>query len=60
MYVTTQELKVQVRELKTDISSVAKDLGGDIQFLNYRIGELQNMLETQQEIINKLKTVLDK
>lgn len=60
MYVTYQELKVQVRELKTEITAAAKDLGGDIQYLNHRVGELQSMLETQQEIINKLKVVLDR
>jgi len=60
MYVTYQELKAQVRELKTEITSAAKDLGGDIQYLNFKVGELQSMLETQQEVINKIKTVLDK
>ena len=60
MFVTTQELKSQVRDLKTEIIAVAKDLGGDVQFLNQRINELQEMLETQQELINRLKTVLDR
>lgn len=60
MFVTTQELKSQVRDLKTEIVAVAKDLGGDVQFLNQRINELQEMLETQQELINRLKTVLDR
>lgn len=58
MYVTPQDFKIQIRELKAEISAVAKDLGGDLQFLHQRISELQDIVTTQQEVINKLSSRL--
>ena len=33
MYITPQELKSQVRDLRAELLAIAKDLGGEIQFL---------------------------
>lgn len=57
MYVTPQDLKAQVRDLRADISAVAKDLSGDIQYLNQRIDELKNIIEFQAEAIKKLNEI---
>ncbi len=57
MYVTPQELKAQVRDLRSEILSVAKDLGGEIQYLNQRINELYSIIETQAETIRKLNEI---
>lgn len=54
MYVTPQEFKSQVRELRAEINAAAKDIGGDIQYLFQRLNELQDLLNMQQEVINKL------
>lgn len=54
MYTTHAELKAQVRDLRSEILAVAKDLGGEIQSLYHRINYLQEIIETQQEVINKL------
>jgi hypothetical protein len=57
MYVTPQELKAQIRDLRSEILSVAKDLGGEIQYLNQRINELYSIIETQAETIRKLNEI---
>ena len=57
MYITPQELKSQVRDLRSELLAVAKDLGGEIQFLNQRINELYSIIETQSETIRKLTNV---
>lgn len=57
MYVTPQELKAQIRDLRSEILSVAKELGGEIQYLNQRINELYSIIETQAETIRKLNEI---
>ena len=57
MYITPQELKSQVRDLRAELLAVAKDLGGEIQFLNQRINELYSIIENQSETIRKLTNV---
>jgi len=57
MYVTPQELKAQTRDLRAEILAVAKELGGEIQYLNQRINELYSILETQAEAIRKLNEI---
>jgi prefoldin subunit 5 len=57
MYVTPQELKAQIRDLRSEILAVAKDLGGEIQYLNQRINELYSIIETQSETIRKLNEI---
>jgi prefoldin subunit 5 len=57
MYVTPQELKAQTRDLRSEILAVAKELGGEIQYLNQRINELYSIIETQAEAIRKLNEI---
>jgi prefoldin subunit 5 len=57
MYITPQELKSQVRDLRAELLAIAKDLGGEIQFLNQRINELYSIIENQSETIRKLTNV---
>lgn len=59
MFVTQQELKAEVRNLRSEIRAVAKDLGGDIGFLNQRILHLEEILENQQQLLNKISESLN-
>jgi len=57
MYATPQELKAQVRDLRSEIIAVSKELGGEIQYLNHRINEIHSIIEAQAEAIRKLNNV---
>jgi hypothetical protein len=57
MYATPQELKAQVRDLRSEIIAISKELGGEIQYLNHRINELHSIIEAQAEAIRKLNNV---
>jgi len=59
MYITPQELKIEVRALRSDIASVAKDLGGDVQFLYQKINQLEELLEVHQQTINKINEAIN-
>lgn len=59
MYVTREELKVEVRTLMGEIRTAAKDLGGEITNLYNDIEGLKETIKLQQELINKLYNLLD-
>ena len=54
MYVTTSELKAEVRAIMIEIKSLAKDLGGEIKDMNESYKDLKEAFELQQQLINKL------
>jgi len=55
MYATEKYLKLEVKELLSQIQAVAADLGGDIQYLNQRILEQQEQIALLQQELQSLK-----
>jgi FtsZ-binding cell division protein ZapB len=51
MYVTEKYLKMEIKELKEQLHSLANDLGGDIRYLHQEIVQLQETVALlQQEV----------
>ena len=59
IYVTEQELKMNIRELRTDIKAVAKDLGAEIKMLHNMIVDLEEIIELQNTVIQDVRKMND-
>ena len=59
MYITAQDLKLEIREVNATINQVANDQGGDIQYLHHMVQELQQTVNTLSEQIEMIKGSID-
>ena len=59
MYITAQDLKLEIREVNATIKQVANDQGGDIQYLHHMVQELQQTVNTLSEQIEMIKGSID-
>ncbi len=58
-FVTEQYLKINIRELRSEIKAVATELGGDIKSLNSKIEEQQDLMESLSEQITRLTHIIE-
>jgi hypothetical protein len=49
MYATEKYVKMEVKELRQQLSDIVTDLGGDIRYLDQEISELKSLLQAIQE-----------
>lgn len=51
MYVTEKYLKMEIKELREQLNSLANDLGGDIRFLHQELVDLREELQALREVV---------
>lgn len=55
MYVTEKYLKMEIKELREQLNSLASDLGGDIRFLHQEIVQLQEELQALRDVVTFIR-----
>lgn len=51
MYVTEKYLKMEVKELREQINSLASDLSGDIRYLHQELIQLKEELQALRDVV---------
>lgn len=58
MYIDEKTLRLEIKEVHTQIHELASDLSGDIRYLHQEIGELADALKALSEDLQQLKSDL--
>lgn len=60
MYATEKYLKMEVKELLSQIQAVANDLGGDINYLNNQHQDLVERMSLLEKAIQSIKEEVER
>jgi len=59
MYATEKYVRMEVKDVHSQIHELANDLGGDIRFLHQEITEQRNLIEQLVQDISELREKFD-
>lgn len=59
MYIDEKQLKLEIKEVHSQIHELASDLGGDIRYLHQEISELRETIEILQQEIKMMKDLIN-
>jgi hypothetical protein len=59
MYATEKYVRMEVKDVHSQIQELANDLGGDIRFLHQEITEQRNLIEQLIQDLKEMRERLD-
>ena len=59
MYATEKYVRMEVKDVHTQVQELANDLGGDIRFLHQEITEQRNLIEQLIQDLKEMREQLD-
>ena len=59
MYATEKYVRMEVKDVHTQVQELANDLGGDIRFLHQEITEQRNLIEQLIQDLKEMRERLD-